>query len=65
MGEVIKFPKRQGNAGLKVDAIPVYDKEPNLEEATYEIRMRRIKESLTKIANLMNELKGTSSYEKK
>lgn len=65
MGEVIKFPKKQGNAGIKVDAIPVYEKEPTLEEMTYDLRMRRIKESLSKIANLMNELKGKTSYENK
>ena len=65
MGDVIKFPKRPGNAGIKVEATPVYENESTVEEVTYEVRMRRIKESLSRIANLMNDLKGTSNYEKK
>jgi len=65
MGDVIKFPKKKGNANFNVEAIPVYEKDPNLEELAFDIRMHRIKESLSKIANLMNDLKGKTSYENK
>lgn len=63
MGDVIQFPTKRGNAALHMEAKFNYDTNP--EELTLNIRMARIKESLSRINELMRGLKEVNNVKPK